>query len=375
MEKRRALLLTVSMAGVVWMSRWMFPVVAPILKQELNLTYAQVGIPPSAAVLFAAIGYGVSGFLTHQIGTRRVLLIAALANIIGALGTILLPSFVSLVVYQSVIGLSEGLFYVAALVLLTNTFATTAVGRALGVLESGVNIGIVLSLMVGTAVATAFGWRYTYILLTMLGFIVILHILATPSGSIREYQHTNFKEMITDPFVITVSISLGLFFFVNWSFWTFAVTYLTDWLHLPYFESGGIVSVSYLIAIFSSYAAGSLTDRAGPKKASLFLLAIGVVSLIVFAISDSITIAIVSILIVASTQGAIIPVLFAFVPKQYSQHEIGRAFGVMLLFAYGVAAIGPFIVGHIADSYGFPTAFLSLVGILAVCGIVIKFRL
>ncbi len=135
-EKWRALLLPGSMAVIIWMSRWMFAVEAPVIKLELNLTYTQVGIPPTAALLFAALGYGLSGFLTYRIGTKKTFLIAAFAILLGTLGTVKASSFGLPVIFQSMIGLSEGLFYVAALVLVTNVFDTRNVGRALGILEA-----------------------------------------------------------------------------------------------------------------------------------------------------------------------------------------------------------------------------------------------
>ncbi|MGA2973020.1 MAG: MFS transporter [Candidatus Bathyarchaeia archaeon] len=83
LKNQRVLFLCAFLAACVWMSRTTFSAVAPVMKDELGLTYTQLGLPPMAGLAFAAAGYARSGFLAHRFGTRNVLLMSASSMIIG----------------------------------------------------------------------------------------------------------------------------------------------------------------------------------------------------------------------------------------------------------------------------------------------------
>jgi MFS family permease len=96
------------LAALVFMSRTTLSSVAPVVKEELGLTYAQVGLAPMAALSFAAVGYALSGFLVFRFGTKNVLCISIVTMMISAFGTANSTTLASLVLFQ---GLALSLAY------------------------------------------------------------------------------------------------------------------------------------------------------------------------------------------------------------------------------------------------------------------------
>ena len=365
------LFLCAFLGAAVWMSRVTISSVSPAIKVEFNLKYAQLGLPPTTALAFAAVGYGVSGFLTHRYGARRVLLISVFVMLVGAIGTSISTNLVSLAAFQGLAGLSEGLFYVDALVILTSTFQPATIGRSFGILESAINVGILISFLSGAAITSTFGWRAAYQLLTLLAVASLILIVFSFKEPVRDHQQTDLRALLRDRYVATLFIPITMMFFAFWSFWAFVPTYLTDVLHTPLTVSGAISSAAFLLAIFAALAGGLLADRQGPKRASIAITAFYMVSLVIFAGTNDLSVSVLSLLIVTFAQASLVPVILSFVPKRFPQAELGRAYGIIISVAYAAGAIGPALVGGVADNFGFASAFLILAAIIGLTGLVL----
>jgi len=125
------------------------------------------------------------------------------------------------------------------------------------------------------------------------------------------------------------------------------------------------------LAMFAAYVGGLLADRLGPKIASLVLIPVYAVCLIVFALTRNIVATLISLVIITFAQAYLVPVVLAFVPKRFPQSELGGAFGIIISIAYIAGAIGPLLVGQVADNYGFTAAFLTLALCPAIMGVLI----
>ncbi len=353
----------------------MISAVAPAIRDEFGLTYAQVGLPPMAALAFAAIGYASSGFLIRRIGTRRTLILSVVCMLIGAFGTANSTELAGLVEFQALAGLSEGIFYVDTLVLLTDAFEPATIGRAFGALEGAINVGILVSLTVGTAITTAFGWRAAYYSLTLVAGGTLILVIAMSSEARKRYQKKALGAILRDRFLAPLFIPIAILFLCFWSFWAFVPTYLTNVLHIPLTLSGLVGSASFSLAIVAALLGGLLADRVGPKKASVSLAMIYALSLVFFAETSSLIVALPLLLIITFAQAYLIPAVLAFIPKRFPEVELGRAYGIIIAVAYAAGSVGPVIVGQVADHFGFVTAFLVLAALVVLAGLILFSKL
>jgi MFS family permease len=347
------------MGAIIWISRFAFSSVAPAIKDEFHLTYTQIGIPPMITLAFAATGYALGGFLTYRFGWRSTLLLALLSMVVSALGTATSMMFDTVVLFQGVSGFSEGFFYMGAIVLLTSSFDSSAIGRALGILEAAVNSGIVVSLFIGPIITLACGWRCVYYLAAALGTSAVI-LLAVSSRKSSGSSNRVDTKILTNHYVIFLIVTLALNFLCFWSFWTFIPTYLRDDLHLSLAMIGTVTSISFGLTIFAPLFGGFLADRVGPKRAALTATLAYTFGLLVFALTTSLVAVLLILLVIAVSQTFLYPVLLSFIPKHFPQTELGVAYGLTMFVAISGGVMGPILVGHVADAYGFGLGFLIL---------------
>ncbi len=375
MKNGKVLLSCAILGGVIWMSRMNYSAVATVIKEEFNLSYTQVGFPPMIALLFAALGYALSGFLILRYGSGKVLLTSALAMLASILGTASSVRFEALAIFQGFSGLSEGLFYVAALVVLTDAFDPSAIGQAIGILESSINLGILTSLTVGTVLAATAGWRAAYLVVAGLGFPALVLITIVSPSKDKKHEEIRLIDLITDGYVVSLLVPITIFILSFWSFWSFAPTYLVDVLQLPLRLAGAASGMPFVLAIFAAFSGGVLADRIGPRKSSLIVTVMYVPFLVLLATTSSVVLAVLSFSFIAFAQSALVPVTLTFIPKRFPGIELGRVYGVIISISCGVGAMGPILVGHVVDIYGFGAAFLAMAGVIALAEGVILWRL
>ena len=141
------------------------PPLYPILKDELGVSYAALGLLSS--IFFAASGLSQTpiGFLVDRIGARRVL-ISGIA-LLGAAHLLMgvLQSYPAFVVLAVVGGLGNAVFHPADYAILTASVSQGRLGRAYSVHTLGGNIGWIIAPMVMIALATLLGWEMALIVI------------------------------------------------------------------------------------------------------------------------------------------------------------------------------------------------------------------
>ena len=141
------------------------PPLYPILKDELGVSYAALGLLSS--IFFAASGLSQTpiGFLVDRIGARRVL-ISGIA-LLGAAHLLMgvLQSYPAFVVLAVVGGLGNAVFHPADYAILTASVSQGRLGRAYSVHTLGGNIGWIVAPAIMIALATLLGWEMALIVI------------------------------------------------------------------------------------------------------------------------------------------------------------------------------------------------------------------
>ena len=135
------------------------PPLFPILKADLGVSYAALGLLSTVFFVASAVAQPAMGFLVDRIGARRVLIAG-----IGLLGFShlmmgLLPAYPAFIVLAAVGGVGNSVFHPADYSILTASVSEGRLGRAYSVHTVGGNIGWTLAPIVMIASAAAIGWQ------------------------------------------------------------------------------------------------------------------------------------------------------------------------------------------------------------------------
>jgi SP family sugar:H+ symporter-like MFS transporter len=141
------------------------------INQELELTPFLEGLVVSSILLGAAIGAASAGPLSDGLGRRNLILIAAVAFAVGAIGAALAPSVVVLVLFRFVLGLAVGAAALTVPLYLSEIAPTEIRGAITSLNQLMITVGILSAYIVNALLASAGAWRW------MLGLAVIPSVI------------------------------------------------------------------------------------------------------------------------------------------------------------------------------------------------------
>ena len=135
------------------------PPLFPVLRAELGVSYAALGMLITASAGASASSQLVSGFLVDRFGARRILAggLLLLAGAIALAG--MAPSYGVLIAILAVAGLGNGVFHPADYSIFNARVDPRRLGRAYSAHSTSGSLGWVLAPVVVGALTAAFGWR------------------------------------------------------------------------------------------------------------------------------------------------------------------------------------------------------------------------
>jgi len=148
------------------------PPLFPLLRTELGVSYAALGLLVTASAGASAISQPVSGFLVDRFGPRRVL-VAGLVLLSGAIALAgVAPGYAALVAVMAVAGLGNGVFHPADYTIFNAAVHPRRLGRAYSAHSSSGSFGWVLAPIVVGGLTAAFGWRTALVTVGAVGLVV-----------------------------------------------------------------------------------------------------------------------------------------------------------------------------------------------------------
>lgn len=141
------------------------------------------------------------------------------------------------------------------------------------------------------------------------------------------------------------------------------VTYLPQYYihHLHYSEvyAAGLVSVFLFAAVLGTLTGGPVADRWGLKTVIAGSMACTIPILYLFQyLSGAWTVVLVALagFVIVSTFGVTVVLAQEMMP-----HNVGFASGLILGFAIGLGGVGATLLGWVADHWGFPAVFQTMI--------------
>lgn len=253
-------------------------IIAPLLPQigiELQTSKKVLGYLITVYATALGLSAIVIGSLSDKIGRRKILLLGSSAMTLFLLAHSIANSFISLLIIRTATGFSAGLLSGAAVSYVGDYFPYEKRGWASGWIMSGIAMGQILGIPLGTFLAEGYGFKFPFILFGIfmgITFLLVLFFVPQPNVILQKKKLTlrnsvkKYRDLLKKPDISAVALSY-LLMFLSLSIY---VIYLPLWLDQKFNVSstdiGWLFCAGGVINAISGPRAGKLSDQIGRKK-------------------------------------------------------------------------------------------------------------
>lgn len=330
----------------------------PTIAEQLNVSLPSAGLLVSLYALGVAIGAPVLTALTGKL-QRKWLLVGLMALFtVGNLLAWQAPGYESLIVARILTGLAHGVFFSVGSTIATGLVAKEKAASAIAIMFSGLTVALVTGVPLGTWIGQVFGWRETFLVVSLLGLVAMVGSMLLVPGNLPKGAASSVREqlsVLTRKPLLLVYAKTALGYGGAFTAFTFLAPILQQ---VSGFSAG---AVSLILLVYGVSVAvgniwgGKLADRMGPLPALKLLFAgLAVVLLVLTFTAPHPVLAVLTVLVWGAFAFGNVPGLQVLVVKQAERHTpnaVDVASGLNIAaFNVGIAlgsVVGGFVVEHL----------------------------
>lgn len=358
------------------------PSIYPMLKENFNLSFTQIGIITLVFQLSASILQPFVGRYTDKKPNPMSLAIGMGITMLGLVSLSIAPSFLFVLLSVCLVGVGSSVFHPEA-----SRVAQLASGGKKGLAQSifqvGGNAGSAIGPLMAAFIIIPNGQSHIqwFCLVALIGIVLLSIVGNWYKGNIQERQKRVLKndgplvahsaEILSRGKVINSIIILLILIFSKYIYMTSMTSYFTFYL-IDKFGIAVQESQFYLFAFLAAVAAGTilggpLGDRYG-RKLIIWISILGAAPFTLLlphvGLTLTVVLAVIIGVIISSAFSAILVYATDLVPN-----KVGMIAGLFFGFAFGIAGLGSAFLGWLADrtSIGYVfqiCAYLPLIGIV-----------
>ena len=326
---------------------------------EWGLSYSEAGLMASAYAIGYMLAAPVLTTLTDRLDGRRILILGSLLNTLGAVGFgLFADGMVSAMFLWALTGIGFAGSYMPGLKALADRLDAGESSRSLTFYTSAFSFGVGLSFLVCQVVASAFGWRWAFIvpglpplIMTLVAWSLKPVVLTPRAGPIL-----NFAPALRNRAALGYSFAYGAHCFELYGLRTWLVAF---WGFVAA-QGGaplGAIAVSALVTVLAmpaSILGNELALKLGRHRAvTLVMLLSAAVALAIgftAGLSSWLTLALMFVyaFTVPGDSGALTSGMAAAADPRYR----GASMAVHSTIGFGLTAAGGWVIGAALDMAG-----------------------
>lgn len=381
-----------------YMDRSALSVLAPMVSKDLELNAAQMGIIFSSFAVGYALFCFIGGYLADKLGPRKVFA--------GAMGiwslfaglTAFSFSFVTLFIVRIIFGAAEGPNGSATNKTVSNWFPAKERARAISFSFAGNPIGGAISAPLITGIALVAGWRISFIILMLIGFVWLAAWLLLVKDHPHQVKRVTKEELaelkagmqaesgekaqnkklsfyLRQPAILFTALAFFAYSYILFFFMTWFPSYLTDVRNLDMKEMSIANTLPWIVGAIGLALGGFISDYVYKITNRLLFSRkiIIVVGLLISAVCISITglaDSVGSALALMSTGIFFMYITtscyWAIVQDSVQGTNVGAVSGFVHLLANTAGIVAPTITGFMIQATGHYTGAFFLAGGLAI---------
>ena len=179
-----------------YIDRQMVFSIFPALKRELAFTDVQLGLIGSVFTWVYSLGMPVAGRLADRFRRDRMIVLSLVLWSLATLGCGLAGSVTAFLIWRAVMGITESLYFPAAVGTIAAAHSGATRSQALGIHQSAQLIGIIAGGWYGGWMADHWGWRWGFILASGAGVtyaLVLMRGLPANRAEVVDVQGNPWK--------------------------------------------------------------------------------------------------------------------------------------------------------------------------------------
>jgi MFS family permease len=361
--------------------RQIFSVVLPLIRKDLGLTDAQLGLIASALVWTYGLLVPIAGFIGDRFSRRNILGFCLLFWSCATMLTGFCSSMVQFIALRGVAtGGGEAFYAPSANALLGENYKESR-SFALSVHQTAVYFGIILSGIIAGYIGEHYGWQKAFYLFGSLGIVlavvfftripkdVVTSTVETRQPMLAEIGETA-RIVVRKPTVIMLTLGFGCMVFVNVGYLTWMPSFLVDKFSMSLTDAGfSSLFYHHLGAFLGVLSGAKIADyyaKTNPRS-RLIVQALGLLlgAPFIYGISTSNTqvLTYVALFLFGIFRGWYDSNIVASLYEVVSPKIRSSAYGLMLACAFLIGSFAPYLLGVLKPTLGLTTGLASLSGV------------
>jgi MFS family permease len=394
-SQRTALAILILSGTVNYLDRATLAVANPLIREDLGLNVAQMGILLSAFLWAYAFSQLPAGAMVDRVGPRLLLGLGlalwSVAQIIA--GTV--TGIAQFAAARVLLGVGESPQFTSGVRVVRDWFNVRERAFGIGVVNTSPFIGQAIAPPLLTAMMLGFGWRWMFIVMGVAGLVVCAiwvtlfrepRSLALDPGE-RHYLTDGDPPVIAEPitfaqwrhlfaFRSTWGLIIGCFGlgYCTWLYGAWLPGYLEIQRHMSIRSTGYIAAIPFALAVLGAIGGGLLADRLmrrgySPVNSRKVPLVAGLIGVAIFTMSAaevSSNVLAVACITLAMMCGAMCSGLYWALASAIAPSNCTASAGSLANFgSYIGGAVVPMATGFIVQATGSFTPALLLGGAIA----------
>ncbi|MEU4430008.1 MFS transporter [Nocardia rhamnosiphila] len=361
-----------------YMSRQVLSAVFPFLKTEWTLSDSQLASLTSVVALMVGILTLPLSVLADRWGRVRSLVLMAVLWSAATLLCALAANYEQMLAARFFVGVGEAAYGSVGIAVVISVFAPRMHAALSGAFMAGGSFGSVLGVGLGGVIAVHLGWRWSFAAMAIFGLLLaaLFSVVVTEAKLARNAadQHTEpgphiegfrapVSTLFTNPAVVCAYVGSGLQIFTAAVLLSWMPSFFNRNYDLAPDRAGAVASVFVLLVGTGMVSCGMITDRVGRADMSrkwTAAITFCCLSLVCLGSGFSLGTGPVQLLLIgigAFFSGGSSGPTAAMVANLTHASVRASAFGTLTLANSLLGlALGPFVVGVLADRIGLGSA-------------------
>ncbi|MGC4991089.1 MFS transporter [Nocardia salmonicida] len=376
-----------------YMSRQVLSAVFPFLKTEWTLSDSQLASLSSVVALMVGLLTLPLSVLADRWGRVRSLVLMAVVWSIATLVCALADNYPQMLVARFFVGVGEAAYGSVGVALVLSVFAARRHAALSGAFMAGGSFGSVLGVAAGGVIAVHLGWRWSFATMAVFGLVLAIAFRAVVTEE-RNAAHATeptpeiafrapISTLFTNPAVLCAYVGSGLQMFTAAVLLSWMPSFFNRYYGLAPDRAAGLAAVIVTLVGAGMVVCGVITDRVGRADmarkwttAIVFCL----ISLVTLGLGFSLSTGAPQLVLLgigAFFSGGSAGPTVAMVANLTHPSVRASAFGTLTLANSLLGlALGPFVVGVLADHLGLQNALrvTPVVSVLAIAALLLGRR-